>query len=124
MVPTGQTFTVKENAKPGDPVGTVSGSDPDVGQQLSWAVEGSSDFTIDNAGKLVVSSKAQLSFEQIPSYEFNVRATDNGSPAPLSGSALVTVRGTPPVAGEGQPCSVTSLTNPLACRHPFVIARR
>ena len=93
MVPSGQTFTVKENAKAGDPVGTVSGSDPDVGQQLSWAVEGSSDFTIDNSGKLTVSSKAQLSFEHIKSYEFNVRATDNGSPAPLSGSALITVRG-------------------------------
>ena len=91
VVPAGQTFTVPETAKPGDVVGTLVGNDPDVGQLLSWAVEGSSDFVVDASGKLSVSAKAALSYETTTEYEFGVRATDNGVPAPLSGSAVIIV---------------------------------
>ena len=91
VIADGQAFTIPESAGVNHPVGAVAATEEDVGQTLSWAVEGTSFFKIDATGQLFVTAAAALSFEDTATYSFGVRVTDDGSPTPLSDVAEVTV---------------------------------
>ncbi|MDX1945343.1 MAG: cadherin domain-containing protein [Pirellulaceae bacterium] len=87
-------FNLDENSPAGTHVGTATGSDPDAGQTLSYAIvggNGSGAFAINAAtGQITVASSTALDFETTPSFALSVQATDSGSPA-LSATATVTI---------------------------------
>ena len=78
----------------GTNVGTVTFTDPDVGQGHTFAITAGNTgraFAINaSTGQLTVSTSAALNFEATPSFSFTVRVTDNGTP-PLFGSATITI---------------------------------
>ena len=86
------TFTVAENAAAATAVGTVTFTDPDVGQAHTFAITAGNTggaFAIDPAtGAITVA--LPLDFETTPSYSLTVEVTDDGTPA-LSGTATITV---------------------------------
>lgn len=88
------SFTVDENSAAGTPVGTVTGSDADAGQTLSYAIIAGNTgnaFAIDaGTGAITVANAAALDVETTPSFALTVTATDDGTPA-LSGTATVTI---------------------------------
>jgi hypothetical protein len=88
-----QTFTVPENTVNGNAVATISASNPDVGQGLTYAIIGGNTlgaFSIDaNSGVVRVANSAALNFEERQSIVLTVRVTDNGTP-PLSAQAQIT----------------------------------
>lgn len=91
------TFTINENANVGTVVGTVSSTDQDSAQLKSYSIIGGntgSAFTINAAnGQITVSNKAALDFETNPTFNLQVRVTDNGSPAASSvGTITVNLR--------------------------------
>ena len=100
-----QSFSVSENSAVGTLVGSVSASDPDAGQTLSFSITaGNSDglFAIDSAtGRITVSNSGLLDFETRPRTTLTVQAIDNGSPA-LSSAATVTVNLTDVVETTGE----------------------
>jgi VCBS repeat-containing protein len=87
-------FAVDENAAAGTAVGTVTASDPDNGQNLSFAiVDGNAGgaFAIDSTtGAITVANGSALDYEANGSFTLTVRATDDGSPA-LSATTSVVV---------------------------------
>lgn len=87
-------FTVDENSATGTAVGTVTGTDPDAGQTLTYAITAGNTgnaFAIDAAtGAITVATTAAIDFETTPSFALTVTATDDGTPA-LSGTATVTI---------------------------------
>ncbi|GAB4311654.1 MAG: hypothetical protein Kow00127_01700 [Bacteroidales bacterium] len=90
---TDQQFTIEENSSTGTLAGEVTATDPDNGQQLSFAIISgnvNSAFAIDNSGNLTVSNAAALDYESQPVFNLVVEVTDNGS-SPLSAQADVTV---------------------------------
>ena len=86
------TFTVAEDAAAGDNVGTVTFTDPDAGQNHTFAITAGNTggaFAIDAAtGEITVAQP--LDFETTTSYDLTVEVTDDGSP-PLSDTATITV---------------------------------
>ncbi|WP_157530956.1 FG-GAP-like repeat-containing protein, partial [Hymenobacter norwichensis] len=88
-----QTFTIADNSPSGLLVGTIVASDPDAGQTLTYALQGSNTsgaFTlVDN--ELRVLNPAALMSSLTSTFSLSVRVTDNGTPA-LSTTALVTVQ--------------------------------
>ena len=99
------TFSIAENSATGAVVGTVTATDPNPGQTLSYAITGGNTggaFAIDAAtGAITVASSAALDFETTPTFSLTVQVTDDGAPA-QSGSGAITVNLTnvnePPVA--------------------------
>ena len=93
------TFSVTEAAANGDPVGTVTFSDPDAGQTGSFSIESGNStgiFAIGAAsGQVTVADHTQLNAGDTPVYSLTVRVTDNGSPV-LYGEATITINVTPP----------------------------
>ena len=89
-----QAFTIAENTPNGGLVGTVSASDPDPGQTLTYAITAgntSGALAINaSTGQITVANTAALDFETTPSFGLTVEVTDDGAPA-LSDSATVTV---------------------------------
>ena len=89
-----QAFSIAENSTAGSSVGTVSASDPDNGQTLSFAIlSGNTDnvFSMNaNSGALNVNNAVLLDFEATPVYTLTVEVTDNGAGS-LSSQATVTV---------------------------------
>ena len=89
-----QSFAVNENSGAGNFVGTVSASDADVGQSLSYAITGGTGqglFNINSAnGQITVATGASLDFEASASYTLTVVVSDSGSPS-LSDNGTVTV---------------------------------
>jgi len=89
-----QSFSVNENSGAGNFVGTVSASDSDAGQSLSYAITGGSGqglFNINSAnGQITVASGASFDFESTASYTLTVAVSDNGSPTG-SDTATITV---------------------------------
>ncbi len=86
-----QTFTVPENSANGTLVGTISASDPDAGQTLSYSLSGTSAFSVESTGgKLRVADENQLDYETNKSFSFTVTVTDNGT-STLSDNATITV---------------------------------
>jgi VCBS repeat-containing protein len=93
-VVTAATFTLAENSATGTVVGTVTFTDPDVGQSHIFTIVGGNTggaFTVNpSTGQLTVATSAALNFETTPSFSLTVQVTDNGTP-PLAGSAIITV---------------------------------
>ncbi|HET6424718.1 MAG TPA: cadherin repeat domain-containing protein, partial [Planctomycetaceae bacterium] len=89
-----QSLAVRTGAATGVVVGTVSASDPDVGQTRSFAIVSgnglfNNNFRINAAtGQITVGSALAVLFAR--QYELTVRVTDNGSPA-LSSTAVVRI---------------------------------
>ena len=85
-----QVFTVDENSEDGTVVGTVTASDPDAGDSLTYAILGGTGaFSVDpDSGELSVLDAAQLDYESTQSFDLDVEVTDSGG---LADSALVTV---------------------------------
>jgi len=85
-----QTFTVKENSTPGLVCATVTASDAD-GDHLTYTLSEenpSFPFEIDpSIGNLKIKLTANLDFEQIQQYKFQIKVTDGRH----SSSALVTI---------------------------------
>ena len=86
------TFSLDENSADGSVVGTVSASDVDAGDTLSYAITGGDPtgaFAIDSAtGEITVADSSQLDFETTPAFNLTVTVTDSGG---LTGSAAVSV---------------------------------
>ena len=86
------TFAVAENSSNGTVMGTVSASDPDAGDTLSYAITDGDPlgvFAIDSAtGEITVNESAQLDFETTPVFNLTVTVTDSGG---LTDTAAVTV---------------------------------
>ena len=99
------TFSIPENSPVSTSVGTVTASDPDAGQMVTFMIIGgnaSGAFAINaTTGEITVADAAPLDFETTPSFSLTVQGTDDGVPA-LTGTATITVDLTnvdePPVA--------------------------
>ena len=87
-----ETFSVTENVPTGTVVGSVTGTDEDAGQSITYAItagDPQGDFAIDPVtGEITVAG--DIDFEDISSYTLTVTATDDGSPT-ASGTATVTI---------------------------------
>jgi large repetitive protein len=88
------TLSLAENSANGTSVGTATGSDPDAGQTLTWAITGGNTgnaFAINaGTGEITVADVNDVDFEQNPTFALVVEATDNGAPT-LSDTETVTV---------------------------------
>lgn len=93
-VVTPETFDVAENAPSGTVVGTVTATDADTGQTLTYSIVGGNDsaiFTIDaNTGEIAVLDSTFLDREQVEQFILTVQATDSLAPA-RSGTADITI---------------------------------
>ena len=88
-----QTFEVLENAAGSSAIGTLSASEVDAGQTLSWTLLGGADsqlFNLASDGELTLSENAQLNFEQTTSYELEVQVSDSAT-TPLSDTGVITI---------------------------------
>ncbi len=89
-----RSFTLPENSPAGTAVGTMTASDVDAGQSLTYSLTGGNTggaFAINAAtGAITVVAPAALNFEVITSVSLVVTVTDNGNPA-LSATALATI---------------------------------
>jgi len=96
-------FSVAQFAPNGTSVGTVTGSDPDVGQTLNYQISSgntSGAFSINSTnGALTVSNSQALSFTLNPVFNLIVRITDNGQPS-LWSEAMITINVTAPPANQ------------------------
>ncbi len=101
------TFTVDENSDQGTEVGTVTGSDPDAGDTLTYAItsgnidpDGDSNaaFAIDSStGEITVLDSGDLDFETTPNFNLTVTATDAEG---LSDDAAIAINLTDVVDGK------------------------
>ena len=83
---------VQELAADGTAIGTVSGSDPNQGDAVTYSLVGAEDApfrleTRDGVLQLVVTNGVRLDYEQKQSYTFTIRATAGG----LSNDRVVTI---------------------------------
>jgi|GEM_PF-4745070 len=92
---TGASYSLAENSAVGTLVGSVTGTDPDAGQSLTYAIVGGNPagaFAINAVtGQITVANRAAVDYETTPIFNLTVQATDNGVPA-LSGSAIVVIQ--------------------------------
>jgi hypothetical protein len=81
----GQTFAINENAANGTTVGTMTATNPDQGQSISYSIQSGnsgSAFAINaTTGVITVNNSASLNFETIPLFTLVILAVDNGIPA-------------------------------------------
>jgi VCBS repeat-containing protein len=94
------TFSLTEGSANGTAVGTVTATDPDANQTLTFSITtGNTNgaFTINaSTGAITVANSAALDFGTTPQFQLTVQATDNGTPV-LSGSNTITINLTPAV---------------------------
>ncbi len=87
-------FEVQELVTNGTVVGTVSASDPNGGQSLSYAITAGNTGNVfeigEFSGVMIVADATELDFESTPVYALTVEVTDNGTPV-LSDAATITV---------------------------------
>lgn len=87
-------FSLVENSANGTVVGTITGTDPDVGQPLTYSITSGNTggaFAINpTTGEITVANSALLNFETTPSFSLVVSITDDGTPG-LTASATVTI---------------------------------
>jgi autotransporter-associated beta strand protein len=86
------TFTVAEYSPVGTTVGTVTATDPNAGQTLTYSLVGGNvgnRFAI-NPVTGVITTTGPLVISNIPTYVLTIRVTDNGSPS-MSADGLATV---------------------------------
>ncbi|MFC4992446.1 cadherin domain-containing protein [Rubritalea tangerina] len=86
------TLLVSEDVSSGASVGTVTATDPNAGDTLSYAITAgneSNDFAIDaNSGE--ITTAAALDYESVSQYVLTVTVTDDGVPS-LNDSATITI---------------------------------
>ena len=85
------SFTIAENAGTNAVVGSVTASDPDAGDTISYAITGGNAdgaFAIDANGQITVANGSLLDHETAPSRTLTVTVTDSGG---LTDTATVTV---------------------------------
>jgi hypothetical protein len=89
-----QDFAIDENTSDGTVVGTVTATDPDAGQSLTFEIfsgSGEDLFAIDSeTGEITVAAGANLDFEAAASYTLDVRVSDDAS-IPASATARMTI---------------------------------
>lgn len=87
-------WSLDENSAAGALVGTVSATDSDAGQTLSYSiVDGNTNgaFAIDpTTGAITVANAAAIDFEATPTFTLTVRAVDDGAGA-LAGFGEITI---------------------------------
>jgi uncharacterized delta-60 repeat protein len=92
---TGATYSLAENSAVGTVVGTVTGTDPDAGQSLTYSIvagNANGAFAINAVtGQITVANSASVDYETTPVFNLTVQVTDNGSPV-LSDSAVVVIQ--------------------------------
>jgi hypothetical protein len=90
-----QSFTVNEDAQAGDMVGTVEASDPDPGDEITFAItagnQGNTFAIHPDTGTITVANPAPLANQS--TYELTVRVTDGEG---LFGEAVMTIDVVPP----------------------------
>ncbi|MDY0029153.1 MAG: cadherin domain-containing protein [Pseudobdellovibrionaceae bacterium] len=114
-------FQVSEKSTNGDVVGTISATDPNAGDVLSYSISGGTGvgvFTINpTTGVITVSNAAMLDYETTTSYTLDITVTDDGTP-PKSDTQTVTIdvldipENTAPVVTGFGPVSVNEGTSP------------
>ena len=72
------SLTVSENAAAGTVVGTLTVTDPDAGDSLSYTFTSSDTFTVDGSGQIKVADGASLDYETKSAYAVTVTASDLG----------------------------------------------
>ena len=85
------SFTIAENAGTNAVVGSVTASDPDAGDTISYAITGGNAdgaFAIDANGQITVANGSLLDHETAPSHTLTVTVTDA---AGLTDTATITV---------------------------------
>lgn len=94
VIPAAGPFSAAENAAVNTVVGTVSATDPDTGQTLTYSITGGNAdniFAINaSTGAIRIANTTYLDYERATSYTLTVRATDNGTGA-LFASRTVTI---------------------------------
>ncbi len=87
-----QGFSVAENAANGTVAGTVTASDPDAGDTLTYSITGGNTgnaFAINaSTGQITVNNTAALDYETLPAFSLTVQVEDAGH---LTDTATVTV---------------------------------
>ena len=83
------TFTLPENSPTSTAVGTVTATDIDAGDALTYAITGGNSnpdgdsnlaFAINsNTGKIAVNDSDDLNFETTPTFNLTIKVTDSGS---------------------------------------------
>ena len=80
-----QSLTISENSAAGTPVGTMSATDPDQGQAITYSITSgntNSAFAINaSTGAITVSTASALNYESMQSFTLIIRAQDNGTPS-------------------------------------------
>lgn len=85
------TFSLDENSPINSSVGTVTASDPDVGDSIGFAIISGNAlgaFSIDGSGQILVADDVPLDFETDPVFVLTVEGTDTGG---LTDTATVTI---------------------------------
>ncbi|WP_420644120.1 cadherin domain-containing protein [Candidatus Leptofilum sp.] len=87
------TFFISEGSSNGAVVGTVSASDPDAGDSLTYSITGSGNvgsvFTINpSSGQITVNDSTKLNADTMPIYNLTVQVLDSGN---LPDTATITV---------------------------------
>lgn len=75
-------FAIAENSANGSVVGTVTATDANIGQTITYSIVGGTGagvFSI-NATTGVITVNGALNYESTASYTLDIRATDNGTP--------------------------------------------
>jgi hypothetical protein len=89
-----QTFSVNENSPNGTNVGTVTATDPNAGQTLTYTIVSgntNSAFALNSStGQISVANSAAVNYEVSSSYALVIRVTDNGT-GNLWSQATITV---------------------------------
>lgn len=86
-------YSVPENSAAGAAVGTVTATDANANQTLTFSALGSGTgaalFEISASGQITVKSGAVLDLESVSSFSFGVRVTDNGVNAEHADTSVV-----------------------------------
>jgi hypothetical protein len=94
VIPVTGPFSVAENAGVNTVVGSVSATDPDAGQTITYSITGGNTgnvFSINTAtGAIRIANTTYFDYELQSSYNLTIRATDNGAGA-LFTSRTITI---------------------------------
>lgn len=88
-------WQLTENSPAGTVVGVVSATDPDAGQNLTYAITGGNTnnaFAIDPVtGQITVANASAINFEALPEFQLQIEVSDDAE-ASLSDTAMVTIQ--------------------------------
>ena len=92
---TNQTFNIPENAENNTILGTITATDQDQGQSLTFSLLSGNElgiFELTNDGTLKVKDNTKLNYEKVANHKVDLRikVTDNGAPT-LSNEAIVSI---------------------------------